>query len=399
MIHKTKLLSLALLLLILLSPSTALAWSSIAAVHHISGKLAYPGDSTEFTIKVEKGQNYSDDAWCKLQIRNLPQGWNAGFYEGNEQVNGLFFQKGTNQPVELYLRIKIPDNATDGMHSVWVDLIPNEGDTITREFSITIDRHTEPSIEIFSITPGMETRAVDSVKYPITIVNKHSQRACFTLSIQDLPANWKAEFLKSGESSDQRLTKVSVAAGSNQDLLLRVRPGINTSNGVYSIKVLAVPENGKRGACLPLSLSINNGLEKDKTLSITQSAESIIINPGSSEEIYVTLINSGDKTLRNINLRVQEASGVTAQVRSFGTISELKPGETWDTSVLLTVRADASPGTKEILMRAVGDDAQSPDGRLEVIVEKSESSGFIGIGLVLFAVVVLIVIVSKFGRR
>jgi uncharacterized membrane protein len=80
-------------------------------------------------------------------------------------------------------------------------------------------------------------------------------------------------------------------------------------------------------------------------------------------------------------------------------VDELEPGESWDTSIEITARADASPGTREILMRAVSDEAQSSDGIVEVTVEKSNSSGFIGIGMVVVAIVLLLIVVSKFGRR
>ncbi len=50
-------------------------------------------------------------------------------------------------------------------------------------------------------------------------------------------------------------------------------------------------------------------------------------------------------------------------------------------------------------MRAVSDEAQSEDDCVRIIVEKSESSGFIGIGLVILAVFVFIIIIYKFGRR
>ncbi|MBE0525051.1 MAG: hypothetical protein IBX40_12100, partial [Methanosarcinales archaeon] len=53
----------------------------------------------------------------------------------------------------------------------------------------------------------------------------------------------------------------------------------------------------------------------------------------------------------------------------------------------------------EILMRAVSDEAQSEDNSMRVIVVKSSSSGFIGIGLVILAVLALIIIIYKFGRR
>ena len=113
----------------------------------------------------------------------------------------------------------------------------------------------------------------------------------------------------------------------------------------------------------------------------------------------VSLRNSGDKTLNNVELKVQDASGISTSIKSFGPIDKLEPGESRRIPVKISARADASPGEKEILMRAVSDEAQSEDDNVRIIVEKSESSGFIGIGLVILAVFVFIIIIYKFGRR
>ncbi len=96
---------------------------------------------------------------------------------------------------------------------------------------------------------------------------------------------------------------------------------------------------------------------------------------------------------------MQDVSGISTSVRSFGPIDELEPGESREIPVMVSARADASPGEKEILMRALSDEAQSEDNSMQVVVVKSNSSGFLGIGLVLVAVFALIIIIFKFGRR
>lgn len=388
-----------LLIFLLITPCASADWSSIAVKNQITGKVAYPGDVVEFPIRIESGYNSSEDAWCTLVIKDKPQGWNAGFYEGNSQITNLFFPKDDSDPMDILLRVKTPANASNGVYSVWVEFRPDDGDIISREFSITVDTAAEPNLDIHSSAPGLETRSSDSVKYLVTLVNNYDHRVTVVLNAIENPEDWSIEFLREIDGEEYRLTKLSVAADSQQDFITKVRPSINATDGLYAFGVQAMPENGNRGVLLDFSVTINNGLEKDKMLTISQSTGSIVLNPGSSKEIYVTLRNTGDKTLNNINLRVQEVAGITAEVRSFGTINELKPGESWDTSILITVRADASPGTKEILMRAVSDEAQSQDGKLEVAVEKSERSGFIGIGMVVLAIILLIFIVSKFGRR
>lgn len=388
-----------LLLTLLVIPDANADWSSVAVRNQITGKVIYPGDTIEFPITVESGYNDSEDAWCNLVVKSKPDGWSVGFYEGNDQITHLLFPEDDNEPEDIVLRVKTPANASSGIYSVWAEFRPDDGETISREFTVTVDKDAEPNLDIYSRTPGMETRSMETVEYIVTLENKYDHRVTASLNTVGKPEGWNVEFLQEIDDDDYRLTKLSVAANSKEDFIVKVRPAVNATDGEYPLRVRAVPERGDRGVSLDLVLDINNGLEEEEMLTIYQSTDSIVLNPGSSKEIYVTLRNSGDEILNNIDLKVQEVSGITAEVRSFGTIDELEPGESWDTSIEITARADASPGTKELLMRAVSDEAQSQDGVVEVVVEKSGRSGFIGIGMVVLAIVLLIFIVSKFGRR
>jgi uncharacterized membrane protein len=394
-----KIIGIFLLIVLLAVPYASADWSSVAVKNQITGKVIYPGDTIEFPITIESGYNDSEDAWCNLVVKSKPDGWSVGFFEGNDQITHLLFPEDNNEPEDIVLRVKTPTNAPSGVYSIWAEFRPDDGDIISREFTVTVDKDAEPNLDIYSRTPGMETRSTETVEYLVTLENKYKHRVTASLDTVGKPDGWNVEFLQEIDDDDYRLTKLSVAAKSKEDFIVKVRPVVNATDGDYHFRVRAVPESGDRGVSLDLLLKINNGLEKEEMLTIYQSTDSIVLNPGSSKEIYVTLRNSGDRTLNNVDLKVQGITGITAEVRSFGTVDKLEPGQSWDTSIEITARADASPGTKDLLMRAVSNEAQSQDGIVEVVVEKSGSSGFIGIGMVIFAIVLLIFIVSKFGRR
>lgn len=394
-----KITGIALIFILIVIPCVSADYSSVAVINQITGKIVYPGDTVEFPITVESCYNDSDDAWCSMFVKDVPQGWSAGFYEDNDQITNLIFPEDNNQPEDIVLRVQAPANASSGAYSVWAEFKPDDGDTISREFTVTVDTNAEPNLDLYSTTPGMETRSIDTVEYIATLVNKYDHRVTVSLKAIGEPEDWSIQFLQEIDDEDYRQTKLSVAADSEQQFIVKVRPSQNASDGVYPFEIQAIPENGKNGVSMGLDLTINNGLEEEEMLTISQSTSSIALNPGSSKEIYVTLRNSGDETLNNVELKVQDVTGLTTEVRSFGTIDELEAGESWDTSIEITARADASPGTKELLMRAVSDEAQSKDGSVEVTIEKSSSSGFVGIGLVVAAIVLLVIVISKFGRR
>ncbi len=382
-----------------ISPAGASSdWSSVAVINTITGKTAYPGDTVEFSLTLESGYERTEDGWCSLQVYDFPEGWDVGFYKDGSRITNLYFAAGNTEKIPVTLRIKTPDDAQEGDYAVYVRFRPDEGRSIYREFVVSIDRKTEPNIEFFSDTPGLEISSSGDVRFHATLKNKYEHRITADLETENVPAGWTVEFFYESDGS-YRLKKLSVGPGESGDFYLKVRPALNETNGVYTFTARAVPENGDRGIPLNFTVIVNNELEDENILSVSGSVNRMELNPGESKTISVTVRNTGDKTLQNINLRIQSPSGLTTDLNSFGNTKELRPGESWTAAVDVTARADAGSGTKEILIRAVSDETQSQDERIEVTIEKSEKSGLIGIGLIIAAVLFMGLIFLKFGRR
>ena len=390
----------ALILITLLTtiPLVSAGWSSIAVMNSIAGKVVYPGDTVEFTITVKKGYNSTDEAWCALSISSKPENWSAGFYNNGDQITHVTFPADKKSQKEVTLRIKTPADASNGAYSIMAKFKPDDGKVISREFVVTIDNNAQPNLDMYSNIPGLETRPNDPVEFEVILENKYDHRVTVDINATGIPESWNVEFLKVDDGK-YRVTKASVAANDKQDLIVKVHPAINASDGTYPVIVNAVVENGGTGISQQLDLTINRGLEESKMLTLFPNTRDITLNPGASREFVVNLRNSGDRILNNVEIKLQDVSGISTSVRSFGPIDELEPGESREIPVMVSARADASPGEKEILMRALSDEAQSEDNSMQVVVVKSNSSGFLGIGLVLVAVFALIIIIFKFGRR
>ncbi|MCM1985959.1 hypothetical protein KDK67_02855 [Methanococcoides seepicolus] len=394
-----KKLGIALILIILLTlPPASADWSSVTVITSITGKVVLPGDTVEFPITIEKGHNNSDEAWCSLSIKDKSDGWSAGFYNDGDQVTGLTFPEDKNSSKKITLRVKPPINTPNGAYAIWADFKPDDGDTISQEFVVNVDSEAVLDLDIYSDMPGLETRPNDPVEFYVTLENDYDHRVTASINVAEKPDSWDVEFLEEGNGK-YRITKTSIAANDKQNFIVKVRPSTNVSDGTYPVIVDVALENSQIGVSQQLDLTINRGIEEEKMLTIFPESKSINLNPGSSREIVVNLRNSGDRTLNNVELKIQGVSGITTFVRSFGAIDELEPGESREIPVEIKVRADASPDTKEILMRAVSDEAESEDERVEVSVVKSSSGGFIGIGMIIGALLLLVFIVSKFGRR
>ena len=517
--------TLAVLTILLIAPHiTSADFAHIAVTTDVVGKVVRPGDTAEFTISLEKGYNTTDDVSVTLFIDKKPEGdWMAGFYEDCDQVSRITFPADESGKKQVTLRVRTPENASDGTYVIkagfqpygesvtnyefiyrdfvvdvnrnaalnldmyadipgrathpgtpvtvginvendydsrtvvkldviskppeWcVDLLsddgfritkicvpangekeidvivcppvnvskgdytitigaaPESGDQyITEDLSITINPEIESHqglstyMEIRAPITGLEIRPETPAEFIVTLISRYDQRISLNLKAMEMPEDWDVEFL-SVEDEDTRITTLGIPPGGEQQLEVRVRPATNASDGIYPVIVGALLDDG-RSISQKLEVTINEGIEKSQILSIYPSYSEVTLNPGSSTEVRVNIRNNWDEPLENVQLEVQDVSGIKTEIRSFGMIEELEPGESRTIPVEITARADAGSGVKEIFMRARSSSVRSEEKSIKVDVKKSSGSGFIGIGLVVLAILVLVVMIRKFGRR
>lgn len=252
-------------------------------------------------------------------------------------------------------------------------------------------------LEMHSSIAGLEVRPENTADFTVSLKNRFDQQFKLNLKALNKPEGWNVEFL-SDTDDKVRLTTLELPAKGEQNFKVRVKTSPNASDGIYPLLVGAV-SGDDRSVSQKLEVTVNKGLENSQILSLYPSYSEVTLNPGSSTEISVTLRNGGDVALSSVQLEIQEVSGISTQIRSFGTIDKLEAGESRNIPVEITARADAGSGIKEIFMRAKSGDIQGEEKSIKVNVEKSGSSGVAGIGLVVLAIIALVFIIRKFGRR
>ncbi|MCX9079020.1 MAG: hypothetical protein OIN84_13725, partial [Candidatus Methanoperedens sp.] len=274
---------------------------------------------------------------------------------------------------------------------------------ISLPLSITINPELDPTqalsayLEMRSAIAGLEVRPENTAEFAVSLKNRYDQQLKLNLKALDKPQGWNVEFL-SDTDDNVRLTTLELPAKGEQNFIVKIKPSLNASDGIYPVLVGAV-SGDDRSVSHRLEVTVNKGLENSQILSLYPSYSEVTLNPGSSTEISVSLRNGGDEALSDVQLEIQEVSGISTQIRSFGTIEKLEAGESRNIPVEITARADAGSGIKEIFMRAKSGDIQGEEKTIKVNVEKSGSSGIAGIGMVVIAIVALVFIIRKFGRR
>lgn len=367
----------------------------------IPGRKTHPSSPVKFSITVEN--KYDSRATVKLSVLSKPGEWGVDMLSSDgARITKLSIPSKGKQDFEAV--VQPPINATDGDYEVLIGASMESGNQIiSLPLSISINPDLDPTqalsayLEMHSSITGLEVRPENTAEFAVSLKNRYDQQLKLNLKALDKPGGWNVEFL-SDTDDEVRLTTLELPAKGEQKFKVKVKPSPNASDGIYPVLVGAV-SGDDRSVSQRLEVTVNKGIEKSQILSLYPSYSEVTLNPGGSTDISVTLRNGGDEALSSVQLEIQEVSGISTQIRSFGTIEKLEAGESRNIPVEITARADAGSGIKEIFMRAKSGDIQGEEKSIKVNVEKSGSSGVAGIGMVVLAVVALVFIIRKFGRR
>ena len=367
----------------------------------IPGRKTHPGIPARFSVTVEN--KYDSRATVKLSVLSKPDEWGVDMLSSDgARITKMSIPAKSRQDFDVVAQP--PVNSTDGDYEILIGASMDSGSqVISLPLSITINPELDPTqalsayLEMHSSISGLEVRPENTAEFTISLKNRYDQQLKLNLKALDKPQGWNIEFL-SDTDDKVRLTTLELPAKGEQKFYVKIKPSLNASDGIYPILVGAV-SGDDRSVTQRLEVTVNKGLENSQILSLYPSYSEVTLNPGGSTEISVTLRNGGDEALSDVQLEIQEVSGINTQIRSFGTIEKLEAGESRNIPVEITARADAGSGIKEIFMRAKSGDIQGEEKSVKVNVEKSGSSGIAGIGMVVLAIVALVFIIRKFGRR
>ncbi|MCX9010944.1 MAG: hypothetical protein OIN66_07470 [Candidatus Methanoperedens sp.] len=367
----------------------------------IPGRKTHPGTPTKFLVTVEN--KYDSRATIKLSVLSKPNEWGVDLLSSDgARITKLSIPAKSKQDFDVIAQP--PINTNEGDYEVLIGASMESGSQIiSLPLSISINPDIDSTqalsayLEMRSAIAGLEVRPENAAEFIVSLKNRYDQQIKLNLKALSKPEGWNVEFLLDSDD-DIRLTSLELPAKGEQKFKVKIKPSLNASDGIYPILVSAV-SGDDRSISQNLDVTVNKGLEKSQILSLYPSYSEVTLNPGSSTDIRVTLRNGGNEALSNVQLEIQDVSGISTQIRSFGTIEKLEAGESRNIPVEITARADAGSGIKEIFMRAKSGDIQGEEKSIKVNVEKSGSSGVAGIGMVVLAIVALAFIIRKFGRR
>ncbi len=211
----------------------------------------------------------------------------------------------------------------------------------------------------------------------------------YALEAKNLPNGVYVNFLASGISGSE----VYLKGGDSRTINMELMFSPNVKPGKYRITVCAC---GHYTACKNLTLTLRG--QYSLSLEPEGGRYLFFAEVGGTKVIHFQIINAGvGASLTNISIDVSAPNGWKVDVEP-SHIPVLKPQEIRDVTVRVHVPPDAVPSEYKLKVKAVSDQVAS-GGEIKIIVKEKSYAAVIGGVIIVGAIVGLVLIFRKFGRR
>jgi uncharacterized membrane protein len=236
--------------------------------------------------------------------------------------------------------------------------------------------------------PGKTVKTNETVSYDVKIGNNGAVDKTYSLTVKEAPSGWDARFY----SGNDVINRVFVESKGSKTFQVKTTP---LSSGSNVITVMAA--NGADNSSLQLFVDTSKDQDYKLEFSIPDNRT---LDAGTSSNVEVIVKNNGSSKLTNVGLDIgADDVPQSLTVDTPNRISELAPGETHRFTLKVNARADATPETDQLYLRAVSDEVKTGQQSIDVTIMKSNTWIGIGIAIALLAILAFGFIVWKYGRR
>lgn len=239
--------------------------------------------------------------------------------------------------------------------------------------------------------PSKSATLGETITYEFTLRNLGLNDDEYHLSIVP-PEGWGAIVTENPESR-QGITSTYLKSGEEKRLYAVLIPPDSVKLGNYTA-TLRVESSGSgeiRTSRLTVSLTGSYGI------TLVPERYSLEVNAGKEKALRVRVKNTGTSPLTNVELKVNAPEGWTVKV-SPGKVASLGGGDWATFTVRVTPPANADAGDYVINVEAVSDQKKASD-RIRITVERAGTGKYAGIGIILGSLILLAIILRKYGRR
>lgn len=344
------------------------------------------GDSPSFDLSIENKTGTSQD--LTLSITAIPENWTGSFSASSREIS-LVHVKNDASNTAIDFNLDIPLDTEDGDYVV---SLKAEG----QNYSDTMDIYLKVDAEeagnsSFSVEyPSQEGTADTTFKYSGTLINNTLNDQNYSFS-SNAPAGWSVSVKPSGEST--KVSALDVEARASQGISIEVTVPADVEAGDYDISVTATSASEKLTVDLTATITGTYGID----LSTPSGRLSFDTYPNKGTQVSLSITNTGNSDLANVNLTSSMPTGWTA-VFAEETIALIEPGATVETTVTITPSEDAMSGDYVGTIK-VKDSNASDSAEFRITVKTETKWGLVGVGIIVVLAVCIAGVVRKYGRR
>ncbi|HEX7747973.1 MAG TPA: NEW3 domain-containing protein [Bordetella sp.] len=322
-----------------------------------------------------------------LSVQGVPRGWTATLLGDGQPVGAAM--PTPDDSVTLQLKLKLPAGADTQEHTLTV-LAQGNGQQVSLPLDITPAKELPAKLTLEPSLPSLTGNAQSSFDYEFTVKNDSGKDQIVSLAAK-LPDGFQPTFTQA--YGDQQVNSVPIKAGKSKDIKLSVRPPSDVEPGDYAIGVTAAADGLTAGAALQMQVTGQPELRiagRDGILSARAQA-------GRSSTIPILVSNTGGAAAHDVQLSGSAPSGwsVTFDPK---TVADIEPGRQAQVQAHITPSTHSLSGDYMATLSAQSG-AQSASSDFRISVATSSTWGVIGIAIIAIAILILVGVVARFGRR
>lgn len=322
-----------------------------------------------------------------LSVSGLPSGWTAQFLGSGQPVTAAM--PSTNDSVDLTLRLDIPDASKGAAANL---VVHADGPTSKAALPLKVTQGSDlpVSLDVKAELPSLRGTPTTTFSFNLDVRNNSGRDLVVSLAA-DAPKGFQAAFNKQYDT--QEISSLPLKAGASQTVVMKMTLPNKVTAGSY--KATARISSGGGTATADVNMDIAG--QPKLVLSTPDGRLSGTAEAGKETPIQLQITNTGSAAARTITLSGSPPGNWKVEFDP-KTIDGLAPDGK------ATVQAKLTPGPKTIAGDYVtsftaGDDSSSSSADFRVTVTTSTIWGVIGIGIVAIALLALLGVVARFGRR
>jgi uncharacterized repeat protein (TIGR01451 family) len=344
------------------------------------------GEPVSLSLTI-KNYNLPPQDVVTLGVAQLSPGWKVSFVGGGRPITAV--SVGTDQETIVTARLDPPSGIKAGTYR-FVLVARGSSATASLPIALTFGQVQPAKLTLTAELPVLRGPGSSSFKYRLTLKNDGDQDLLVNLDAQT-PQGFQVTFTPAFGS--QQVTSLPIKAGEAKDLDTEVSLPQQITAGNYEVDVRAA--GGGASAQIKLKLEVTG--RPDLQVTTPEGRLSGRAYAGSDSTFTVVVKNRGSAPARNVEVSSFEPTGWKVSFEP-SKIAEIKPNG--EEQVKATVRPGpkALTGDYILTLRAnAGDVSTSVDYRIQVWT--SRLWGVVGLGFVAAAIIVLGMMVSRYGRR